>query len=133
LTDKSFSRRLKDYFEYHDTYKMKDMTFLKFGRHFRYFDAKIIVGRNEMENNWLAAAMKEDDILLQIKDVMGPNTLLRNYSNPQQMEFAAQLTLRYSDSKNKQEILHIQHGKSKPWTEKELNRENKFQYKPYLL
>ncbi|MHA1437004.1 MAG: tRNA 4-thiouridine(8) synthase ThiI [Promethearchaeota archaeon] len=45
LTDKSFSNRMRDYLKFNTDYKMEGILFLKYGRHFRYKNTKIIIGR----------------------------------------------------------------------------------------
>jgi tRNA-specific 2-thiouridylase len=48
LTDKLFSRRLKDLFDHQETYPEKDLDLLKFGRHMRLdMQTKIVVGRTQ--------------------------------------------------------------------------------------
>lgn len=98
LTDKKFSNRVKDLLSHHDqNLKMQDFNILKYGRHFRYNNSKVIIGRNELENKNLERLKKENDLLLKAKKVMGPITLLRETINDKSIEFAAKLTLRYSD------------------------------------
>ena len=70
---------------------------LKYGRHFRYKGAKIIVGRNETENNLIIQLKKPEDLIMEAKDIMGPTTIIQGYANDEILEFAGKLTLRYSD------------------------------------
>jgi len=54
LTDPIFTKKLKDLFEYDNAFTMNDLELLSIGRHFRLrADTKLIVGRNEMENEKL--------------------------------------------------------------------------------
>jgi tRNA U34 2-thiouridine synthase MnmA/TrmU len=54
LTDPIFTKKLKDLFEYDKAFTMKDLELLSIGRHFRLrADTKLIVGRNEAENDKL--------------------------------------------------------------------------------
>ena len=51
LTDKEFSRRVKDLFKHQEKIDLEDMELLRIGRHFRVNShTKLIVGRNEEEN-----------------------------------------------------------------------------------
>ncbi|MDH5788417.1 MAG: hypothetical protein OEZ40_09030, partial [Candidatus Bathyarchaeota archaeon] len=50
LTYKEFADKLRDLFEYKKRISLKDVQLLKSGRHFRYGKNKIVVGRNESEN-----------------------------------------------------------------------------------
>ncbi|KKM81708.1 hypothetical protein LCGC14_1327090, partial [marine sediment metagenome] len=97
LTDKSFANRMRDYLKFTDELKMEDIPILKYGRHFRYKTTKIIVGRNEVENNLLIQLKKDDDLLMEAKDVSGPITIIQNPAEENAIKFAAMLTLRYSD------------------------------------
>lgn len=98
LTDTNFSNRLKDYFNFiSDKPTMETVRILKYGRHFRFNKAKIIVGRNELENNLLAQLMQHDDMIMEAKEVPGPTTVIQGKKDENVIKFAAELTLRYSD------------------------------------
>ena len=100
LTDKNFSGRMRDYLEYNKNPKMDDINILKLGRHFRYKNSKIIVGRNEIENNLIFCAKKENDVIMEAKDTMGPITIIQGNIDDDIIQFAAKLTINYSDQKD---------------------------------
>ena len=78
LTDKQFATRLKDAFA-HGEDTPRDMEFLKLGRHFRLpSGAKVIVGRNETENELLGRLAQDEDERLEAEDFVGPLTILRS-------------------------------------------------------
>lgn len=88
LTDISFSVRLKDFVEY-DTFSKEDIELLKNGRHFRLPDgAKLIVGRNESENDQLASLNNPKFTPLIVNEAMSaPFSLLsKNASQNDQIE-----------------------------------------------
>lgn len=59
LTDKTFSRKVRDLFDHCADPDMTDIHLLKIGRHFRFPDGrKVIVARNEEENRKLEALGK---------------------------------------------------------------------------
>ncbi|MDP2938184.1 MAG: hypothetical protein Q8N72_02930, partial [Candidatus Omnitrophota bacterium] len=63
LTDPEFSRRLKDLIKYGE-FNLENVQLLKIGRHFRLNDtSKLVVGRNEKENERLLNLAREDDYL----------------------------------------------------------------------
>ncbi|MFX1434290.1 MAG: hypothetical protein ACFFB1_10990 [Promethearchaeota archaeon] len=97
LTDSGFTRRMEDYLEYNKNYKMKDINLLKLGRHFRFKDSKIIVGRNQSENKKLIKLKNPKDIIMEVENVPGPITVIHGNLNSEILSFAAKLTLRYSD------------------------------------
>ncbi|MFW9987275.1 MAG: tRNA 4-thiouridine(8) synthase ThiI [Candidatus Odinarchaeota archaeon] len=97
LTDEHFTNRMKDYLKFNDHLKMEDIYILKFGRHFRYNNTKIIVGRNESENNQLLTLKRPKDLIIEAKDVPGPITIVQGKINKLSLKYAAMLTLHYSD------------------------------------
>lgn len=107
LTDKNFARKLRDYFDFNPVPRMKDMKFLKIGRHFRYDGVKIIVGKDEHENKMLEAWAGDSDALITVKDIVGPTTLIQAPQTQEQIQFAAQLTLRYSDADHGENELNV--------------------------
>ena len=100
LTDQNFSNRMRDYLKFNTSLKMEDISILKEGRHFRFQNTKIVVGRNEIENNILLRLKKPDDLIMEVEDISGPITVIQGEINDDSLNFAASLTLRYSDSKD---------------------------------
>lgn len=109
LTDKEFAVKLRDLFDNTDQVTKEDIKLLCLGRHFRYKKDKIIVGRNELDNKALLRLRKKEDFMFEAKDIMGPTTLLQGEKTQQAIELAAQLTARYSDSKD--DSVTIKYGK----------------------
>jgi len=102
LTDPGYAQRVKDLFAHEKKPLIKDIKLLAFGRHFRIGDDKIIVGRNEEENDALLRLRENGDILFEAKDVVGPVTILVGKPTEEAKALAAALTARYSDSKDEQ-------------------------------
>ncbi len=99
LTDPAFAIRAKDLFEHTDNPTTNDIDLLKIGRHFRLDKTtKLIVGRNQDENNMIKALALPDDIVFYAKDHVGPNTLLRGDNIENYKQITAAITLRYSDA-----------------------------------
>ncbi|HJU33966.1 MAG TPA: hypothetical protein VJ695_02470 [Nitrososphaera sp.] len=101
LTDPAFSKRIKDLID-HSTKvpSLNDVELLKVGRHFRVTpDAKFVVGRNREENDLIRALAGEDDIIIEVKDFVGPTCILRckNYDSSLLLKCAA-IAARYSDA-----------------------------------
>ena len=112
LTDSHYSERLKDAFSFKED-SLNDIELLKHGRHFRLpSKAKVVVGRNEHENNALAELVKKQDLAFSPTKVMGPLVILKNYKDNQDIEIAAGICARYSDGLN-EPLVEIQCGKKK--------------------
>ncbi len=101
LTDPSFSMRVKDILDHCDDIPtLNDIELLKVGRHFRItHDAKFIVGRNKDENEVIKALVTDGDIIIEVKDYVGPICILRckNYDYSLVIKCAA-IAARYSDA-----------------------------------
>jgi tRNA U34 2-thiouridine synthase MnmA/TrmU len=101
LAEEKFSNRLKKLFEKYPRCKIEDTELLKFGRHFWEGKTKIVVGRNDEENKKLKKLARENDILLELKKIPGPITLIRGKANSKILEKAKNLTIRYANKADK--------------------------------
>ena len=101
LTDPSFSKRVRDILDHCDNLPtLNDIELLKVGRHFRInHDAKFVVGRNKDENEVIKALVAESDVIMEVKDYVGPTCILRckNYDDSLVIKCAA-IAARYSDA-----------------------------------
>ncbi len=99
LTDPQFAKRVEDLFEHVDKPTLNDTELLKFGRHFRINkNTKLVVGRNEDENNVITSLAIPGDLLLEAKDHKGPIALLRGVYDESILVFSASIVHRYSDA-----------------------------------
>jgi len=108
LTDPSFSKRVKDLMS-HNELTHENLKLLKSGRMFRLNDeAKLIVGRNEENNNALAALIEKEDVFFSpTLEISGASALGRGIFSDNDISFAARLTARYFDKKNAQEKMQV--------------------------
>ncbi len=81
LTDLEFSKRLKGLLEKRKQISESDIELLKVGRHYWEGKHKIVVGRDEAENKRLARLAVSGDVLVMMKKVAGPTTLVRSYGS----------------------------------------------------
>ncbi len=109
LTDKEYGKKVKDLLEHKKRVTVNDYQLLNVGRHFRDKDIKIVVGRNEFENKKLLSLKRKTDLIFELKDDVGPTTLLRGKADKKSIELAAQLTI--SHSKTEKGI--VKYGKDK--------------------
>jgi len=101
LTEKEFAKKVKDLIEKGKSFDFDDVELLKIGRHFRFKECKIIVGRNEYENDKIIQLAKDDDLLFEAVSIPSPVTLLRikeRSTNSEYINAAALLTACYSDA-----------------------------------
>ena len=76
LTDREIAARLRDLFLHRPDYTMADLHLLKLGRHFLIDDGlKIIVGRNQAENEQLGRLAGPGDAVFRPLDFRGPMVL----------------------------------------------------------
>jgi len=102
LTDEIFSRKLKDLFKHSckEDNLLKEIKLLKIGRHFRVPDkTKIIVCRDEKENERIEKHFSPGDVILNAVDHLGPVTLIRGPVDEKNIALAASFTARYSKAK----------------------------------
>jgi tRNA-uridine 2-sulfurtransferase len=110
LTEKQYAIKLKDLFDHQEVVKYKDLLVLKNGRHFRVNEqTKIIVGRNQRENEMLFYSKKADEFYFEVPDTGSPVTVLQGMNNQENIETAAQLTAYYSDAND--ETVLVKYGK----------------------
>jgi tRNA-specific 2-thiouridylase len=101
LTDPQFARRMKDLMLHDPDFSLNDVHLLKVGRHFRLSPSvRLVVGRNEEENQKIETFSQEGDLILNILYHPGPLSLLRGNDHPSEIETAASITIRYSKVKD---------------------------------
>ncbi|MEM2319802.1 MAG: tRNA 4-thiouridine(8) synthase ThiI [Candidatus Bathyarchaeia archaeon] len=111
LTYKEFSAKLRDLLAHKKRILMMDLELLKIGRHFRFGQNKIIVGRNREENEKLLKLKGRNDHFFEAQGCGSPITLLQGPKTRQAIEKAAQLTAYYSDQKTGKVL--VKYGREK--------------------
>jgi len=105
LTDPGFAKRMKDLMLHYPAFSLNDVHLLKIGRHFRFSPRlKLVVGRNEEENQKIQTFSDEGDILLKLSRFPGPLSLLRGEAGEREIEKAAAITVRYSKAKDLEKV-----------------------------
>jgi len=100
LTDPIFSKRLKEVFIHNQECSIREIELLKIGRHFRISGKKVIIGRNEKENQILKNTAKECDTVLSAEHIPGPIGLICQGGSEELIRKVAGICVRYSDKKN---------------------------------
>jgi tRNA-specific 2-thiouridylase len=109
LTDQRYSKKLQDLWQAQGErrYELDDIMLLKIGRHIRpkpHF--KLIVGRDEGENNFLQGYTNQF-IALQSLSHNGPLVLIDGTPSAEDITLAARVTARYSQQVQPSEIVEI--------------------------
>ncbi|MCX7661715.1 MAG: tRNA 4-thiouridine(8) synthase ThiI [Candidatus Omnitrophica bacterium] len=105
LTDPGFSKRLKDLMQHNPGFSLKDLQFLKLGRHFRLSkNTKLIIARNEKENQKILSLAEEKDLLFYPQDKKGPVALARGELNLDLINLSGAILARYCKSLDTQPI-----------------------------
>jgi tRNA-uridine 2-sulfurtransferase len=111
LTDHEFAKKLQDLFEHKKRVSVKEVNQLKVGRHFRLGENKIIVGRNQAENEVLLRTKQKADLYFEVPNCGSPDTLLQGPKTEEAIRVAAQLTMFHSDKKMGE--VEVAYGKDK--------------------
>ncbi len=105
LTDPGFAKRMKDLMVHHPDFSLNDVHLLKMGRHFRFsHGVKLIVGRQEEENQKIQTFARGEDVLLKVSSFPGPLSLLRGKLDEGDIEKAAAITAHYGKARDLRSI-----------------------------
>jgi tRNA-specific 2-thiouridylase len=97
LTDPVIAARLRDLFAHVPDYDLADLHLLKIGRHFRlHRGLKIIVGRDQAENEKIRSLAKSGAILFQPAGFRGPTALACGTVDPLTERKIGEILVRYS-------------------------------------
>ncbi len=106
LTDKNFCDRLLDLWQYRGTkdYSKTDLDLLKIGRHLRpKSNFKIVIGRNEAENNVLEKYCKSFTHLYPLSH-LGPLAVLHGDFSSEDINLAARIVARFSKGREAKQV-----------------------------
>ena len=105
LTEEVFSRRLKDLISINPEFSRRDVELLKWGRHFRISEkTKIVVGRDQRENEMISSLTREGDTILTVESFPGPTVLATGDLSAEEIKVAASITVSYSDAAADQSV-----------------------------
>jgi len=97
LTELSFVPKMRDVFDHSDDLNLRDFRLLKIGRHMRIGErTKVIIGRDEADNNLLENARQPDEAALTWLDGNTPVGVICGKQSAEYQELAARLMLRYT-------------------------------------
>ena len=117
LTEEVFSRRLKDLISINPEFSRRDVELLKWGRHFRISEkTKIVVGRDQRENEMISSLTREGDTILTVESFPGPTVLATGDLSAEEIKVAASITVSYSDAAVDQSVAVRLTRDPKQWT-----------------
>lgn len=97
LTELSFVSKIRDVFEHSEELNIRDFQLLKVGRHFRIGErTKVIVGRNEAENQTLERMLQEGEASIRWCDGSSPLGIVTGERDDEKLAVAARILLRYT-------------------------------------
>ncbi len=100
LTEENTARRIRDFIKY-DTMEINDIDTLKFGRHLRLPNgAKLIVGRNQEDNEFLKNTESNKYYRCKILDAKGPFSLFSKNATPEDIQLATDIIITYGKTED---------------------------------
>jgi len=97
LTELSFVPKMRDVFDHCDELNLRDFRLLKIGRHCRIGErTKVIIGRDEGDNNLLEAARQDGETAITWLDGNTPVGVIAGRQGQEQLELACRILLRYT-------------------------------------
>jgi tRNA-uridine 2-sulfurtransferase len=110
LTDPCFARRIKELFTVEPQCTLHDIVLLRYGRHFRLASGtKVIVGRNEQENEIIESKARKGDVVIKPENVPGPTAVSIASSAEESIMFAARSVAAYIKGGSRIEQIRIEH------------------------
>jgi tRNA-uridine 2-sulfurtransferase len=100
LTDPIFSVKLKELLSKEKDFTLKDIDFLSIGRHFRLReDTKLIVGRNQEENEKLRSLCRTPYVFFSPLDFRGPQAVLKGSLDDEVVKIVANIIAFYAKNR----------------------------------
>lgn len=114
LTDPAYSRRLRELMDKKQNFDIRDAELLAIGRHFRLDTGeKIIVGRNQSDNEMLMSLKTDDDVIIDITEYPSPIVMIPNGGSEKAIKKAASICVLYSDSPQEDTVQVSYHYKGR--------------------
>ncbi len=101
LTEKLYAKKAGALLDLCSAPDKNDFDLLRFGRHFVYNGAKIIISRSQIDGEKILQLGKIGDLLIEMADIPGPLALIRKYTSipDEQHLIEAQRLIRYYSNK----------------------------------
>jgi len=107
LTDKGIAARLRDLFAFVPDYTYADLVLVTIGRHYRLrSDLKVVLGRDQKENERLRHLAKPGQALFEPKNFRGPTALAVGTPDESTPQFVAEMIAAYSQDELGEYCVH---------------------------
>lgn len=97
LTDPGYGKKLRDLRKHEGLNNLNAIQLLRVGRHFRLGKIKLIVGRNQTDNEIIERAADNKVTLLKTMNVPGPVASISQSASEEEIRLAGAICTRYSD------------------------------------
>ena len=109
LTDAQYTVKLKDLLEHQKEFNREAFRLLRMGRHFRFTpELKVIVGRDEQENNRLETLAQDKYPIFIPHDFSGPACMAMGKLTPEAKEIIPKIMMKYAHAEGEKTIRLIQ-------------------------
>jgi tRNA U34 2-thiouridine synthase MnmA/TrmU len=117
LTDRNFACKLRDLFDHQASLDLKDVRMLRMGRHLRIDpDLKVVVGRNEQENESIVTMAKGRHPVIIPEDFSGPACVAMGRIDKRAREVIARILFRYGHGQGTKRVLLQHENRQETWT-----------------
>ncbi|MFH2048411.1 MAG: hypothetical protein ABIJ12_03105 [bacterium] len=112
LTDSGYSNRLRDLILHSGQINFNDLNLLRAGRHFRLSpDVKVVIGRDESDNNAIEACKQSHHFELEAADVSSPVTLVIGIPTEEDLKLAGSITAKYTSARKEASVrINVSNG-----------------------
>jgi len=111
LTDPHFSDRLRDLLKHQPDAGNWECDLLRMGRHFRLAGGtKVVVGRNEKDNDEIERMARPNDVLIIAESVPGPSTLIVGGGDDELIAEVGRLTAAYAKAGGSAIVMNMKRG-----------------------
>jgi tRNA U34 2-thiouridine synthase MnmA/TrmU len=105
LTDKGYSKRLKDLITNNPDFDRRDIDLLTIGRQFRLKTGeKVIVGRDQKDNEKLMSMKRDNDVIIDLVDYPSPIVMIPNGGSQEAIALSASICVTHSDAPNNENV-----------------------------
>jgi len=105
LTDKGYSKRLKDLITNNPDFDRRDIDLLTIGRQFRLKTGeKVIVGRDQKDNEKLISMKRDNDVIIDLVDYPSPIVMIPNGGSQEAIALSTSICVTHSDAPSNENV-----------------------------